>query len=83
MLVHNKKLNQCSCGSEKMPDLDSDDMIPTWSVRCYNCGKFCHDENWSFEGAVRVWNKENNKSKNYFIFDNYNNQKLIKHDERN
>ncbi len=59
MLVHSEKLNPCTCGSNKTPDLDSDDMVPCWAVKCFDCGKFIHDENWTMSGAVRDWNKAN------------------------
>jgi hypothetical protein len=59
MLIHSQKLNPCKCGSKKQPDLDSDDMIPCWGVRCYDCGQFQHDYDWTMVGAVNTWNKQN------------------------
>ena len=59
MLIHSETLNPCSCGSKKTPDLDSDDMVPSWAVQCLDCGKFVHDEKWTMQGAVRKWNEEN------------------------
>lgn len=59
MMIHSEKLNPCKCGSKKTPDLDSDDMVPCWGVRCYDCGQFQHDKNWTMTGAVKTWNKEN------------------------
>lgn len=59
MLVHSTKINPCKCGSQKKPNLDSDDMVPTWGVQCYDCGQFQHDKNWTAGGAVEVWNKNN------------------------
>jgi hypothetical protein len=59
MLIHSEKLNPCKCGSNKIPDLDSDDMVPCWAVQCYDCGQFQHGDNWTMNGAVKKWNKEN------------------------
>ncbi len=65
MLIHNYKLNPCKCGSTTMPNLDSDDMIPSWGVRCNDCNQFQHGD-WSSAGsAVGVWNREN-PSDSYF-----------------
>lgn len=60
MFVHSEILNQCKCGSKKIPDLDSDDMFPCWIVQCYDCGQKCHDNRFSLDGAVKKWNEENN-----------------------
>lgn len=65
MFIHSEILNQCKCGSEKRPDLDSDDMVPCWIVQCYDCGQKCHDDRFSYEGAIKKWNDENNTGK-YF-----------------
>jgi len=59
MLIHSQKLNPCKCGSEKTPDLDSDDMVPCWAVQCHDCGQFQNGINWTFGEAVDKWNKEN------------------------
>lgn len=59
MFVHSEKLNPCKCGSKKTPDLDSDDVVPCWGVKCYDCGQFQNSSNWSMAGAVKVWNLEN------------------------
>lgn len=59
MLHHSEKLNPCLCGSNKNPDLNSDDMVPCWGVRCLDCNKFIHDKNWTMKGAVSEWNKAN------------------------
>ena len=59
MFVHNQELNPCKCGSKEKPDLDSDDMVPTWNVYCPVCGQTQNAENWSLEGACVVWNREN------------------------
>lgn len=59
MHQHTEKLNPCKCGSTKTPDLDSDDMIPCWGVRCHDCGQFQHGPNWDMSGAVKKWNEEN------------------------
>lgn len=59
MFIHSEKLNQCKCGSKKRPDLDSDDMFPCWIVQYYGCGQKCHDDRFSFDGAIIKWNKEN------------------------
>lgn len=53
------ELNPCKCGSKKNPHLDSDDMVPTWAVTCYDCGQYQHGENWTLRGAITTWNKEN------------------------
>lgn len=63
MLIHSEKLNPCKCGSKKAPDLDSDDMFPSWAVQCYDCKKFVHDDNWTMAGAVKKWNLLNPKNK--------------------
>ncbi len=67
MYIHSHELNQCKCGSLKRPDLDSDDMIPCWGVRCLDCNQFQHDKNWSEEGAVKKWNEENNTGKSFTV----------------
>lgn len=59
MFVHSEKLNPCKCGSSKKPDLDSDDMVPSWGVKCYDCGQFQSGPNWTMKGAVIEWNKQN------------------------
>ena len=59
MFIHSEQLNPCKCGSKKQPDLDSDDMVPCWSVRCHDCGKNLSHHNWSMSGAVKVWNEQN------------------------
>lgn len=59
MLIHNEKLNPCKCGSDKNPDLDSDDMVPCWAVQCYDCGQSQHGKYWDMKGAVNKWNEEN------------------------
>lgn len=59
MFIHSEKLNPCKCGSKKTPDLDSDDMHPSWAVNCYDCGQFCHGPNWDLAGAVKDWNSKN------------------------
>jgi hypothetical protein len=59
MLVHSEKLNPCKCGSKKKPDLDSDDMVPCWAVRCYDCRQLVHDKDWTMSGAVEAWNNAN------------------------
>lgn len=59
MLVHSYKLNTCKCGSNKIPILDSDDMIPCWGVSCSDCNQFQHGKYWDADGAVEKWNKEN------------------------
>lgn len=59
MLVHSEKLNPCKCGSKKTPDLDSDDMVPSWAVTCYDCGQSQHGNNWTMRGAINKWNNEN------------------------
>lgn len=59
MLIHSEELNPCKCGSKKTPDLDSDDMVPCWGVRCYDCGQFQHGDKWTLSGAVKKWNAEN------------------------
>lgn len=58
-LIHSQQLNPCTCGSKELPVLDSDDMVPSWNVACHDCGKYHHDEKWTFVGAVREWNKNN------------------------
>lgn len=57
--IHSHKLNPCKCGSEKIPDLDSDDMFPCWMVHCYDCGQSQNGSQWTLKGAVDTWNKEN------------------------
>ena len=59
MFIHSEKLNPCKCGSKKTPDLDSDDMLPCWSVFCCDCKQNQHDSNWTMEGAVKIWNANN------------------------
>ncbi len=59
MLIHSYKLNPYKCGSDKIPDLDSDDMWPSWGVRCHECQQFQHDDWNSASSAVNKWNKEN------------------------
>jgi len=59
MLVHSEKLNPCKCGSKNTPDLDSDDMVASWGVKCYDCGQFQSAYDWSMQGAVNTWNREN------------------------
>lgn len=61
MFIHSEKLNPCRCGSKVKPDLDSDDMVPTWQVQCFSCGQSQHNDgwNWTMEGAIAKWNKEN------------------------
>lgn len=59
MLIHSEKLNPCKCGSKKKPDLDSDDMVPSWIAQCYDCGQKQYGKNWTFGEAVYKWNKEN------------------------
>lgn len=59
MFIHSEKLNPCKCGSAKTPNLDSDDMVPCWGVRCHDCNQFQHGENWTKEGAVNAWNNSN------------------------
>ena len=58
-LVHSEKINPCKCGSKKKPDLDSDDMVPSWMVQCYDCGEKAYDKNWTMQGAVKKWNEQN------------------------
>ncbi len=69
MLHHSYKINACKCGSEQMPVLDSDDMIPCWGVRCSDCNQFQHGKDWDSNGAVKKWNEEN-PSNSYFQQDN-------------
>lgn len=64
MLVHSEKLNPCKCGSAKQPDLDSDDMVPSWAVNCYDCGQMQHGKHWDYSGAVKKWNEENPLTEN-------------------
>jgi len=64
MLIHSEKLNPCRCGSTKTPDLDSDDMYPSWGVCCYDCGQFQHSRDWTMRGAVDRWNEENKPKNN-------------------
>jgi hypothetical protein len=59
MFIHEQNLNDCKCGSKKTPDLDSDDMVPCWAVRCFDCNQMQHGENWTIGEAVEKWNKEN------------------------
>ena len=49
---------------KKQPDLDSDYMIPCWGVRCYDCGQFQYSSDWSYSGAVKTWNNNNNPNLN-------------------
>jgi hypothetical protein len=59
----NKKseINPCKCGSKNTPDLNSDDMIPCWMVKCLECKQSHHSESskWTRTGAIVKWNKEN------------------------
>ena len=64
MFIHSEKLNPCKCGSNRAPNLDSDDMIPIWAVNCYDCKQMQRDDNWSYNGAVNIWNRENPIIKN-------------------
>lgn len=57
--IHNEVLNPCKCGSKEKPDFDSDDMVPSWIVQCYVCGQQCHDSDFSYQGAIKEWNKNN------------------------
>jgi hypothetical protein len=59
MLIHNYTINPCKCGSKKIPVLDSDDMIPTWAVKCYECQQLQYNDWNSAASAVNKWNKEN------------------------
>jgi hypothetical protein len=59
MLIHNQTINPCKCGSKDIPVLDSDDMIPSWGVKCYDCQQFQYNDWNSAESAVGKWNKEN------------------------
>lgn len=59
MFVHDYKLNPCKCGFSNKPTLDSDVMIPCWAVECTACHQFQHDENWTLNGAIKVWNDAN------------------------
>jgi len=59
MFHHSEKLNPCKCGSKKRPDLDSDDLVPCWSVFCHDCKKNIHDQNYTMGGAIKKWNEEN------------------------
>ena len=54
-----KIINPCSCGSKKKPDFDSDDMIPSWAIQCFDCKQFIHNSNWSSYGLIEKWNKLN------------------------
>lgn len=81
MLIHSDKLNQCKCGSEEMPDLDSDDMVPTWGVRCYDCKQFQHGKNWDSDGAVKIWNEENQTDHHFILVEK--NNKYIKQKHKN
>ncbi len=58
-LIHSHQLNPCKCGSKRTPDLDSDDMMPSWAVQCHDCNQFQHGPNWSCSGAVKAWNDAN------------------------
>tara|TARA_R110000796_G_scaffold146955_1_gene263681 strand:- start:1594 stop:1773 length:180 start_codon:yes stop_codon:yes gene_type:complete len=55
------EINPCKCGSKDAPEIDSDDMIPCWMVICLDCNQSQHSEatNWSYNGAINKWNKEN------------------------
>jgi len=57
--IHSEKLNPCKCGCRVPPDLDSDDMFPSWAVQCYSCKQIQHDKDWTLSGAVREWNRVN------------------------
>ena len=57
--MYSYKLNPCGCGSTQTPDLDSDDMVPSWGVRCPDCSQFQHGRDWGIEQAVEKWNQEN------------------------
>ena len=59
MLRHNEILNPCKCGSKQKPLLDSDDMVPCWTVYCRDCKQDVHDPNWTLDGAVITWNDIN------------------------
>lgn len=59
MLIHAEKLNPCKCGSTKKLDFDSDDMVPCWMVRCFDCGQSAHGPNWKMNEAIVAWNKAN------------------------
>lgn len=59
MHTHSEMINPCKCGTIEKPDLDSDDMVPCWAVKCYECGQSQNDSNWTKIGAVNKWNKEN------------------------
>lgn len=37
-------INPCKCGSKYTPTLNSDDMIPSWFVKCYDCQQFQYDD---------------------------------------
>lgn len=56
-----KELNMCKCGSDKYPNIDSDDMIPCWMVTCWDCDQKAHAQgsSWTYFGAVNEWNKNN------------------------
>lgn len=62
MLIHGYKLNPCKCGSDKNPDLDSDDMHPSWAVKCFDCQQIQYNDWSSAESAVKKWNEENPKA---------------------
>ena len=57
-----ENINPCKCGSKNKPILDSDDFVPCWSIYCRDCKQDLHSENYSHDGAIIVWNKENPKT---------------------
>lgn len=59
MSIHSEKISPCRCGSTKTPDLDSDDMVPCWTVMCHDCKQIQHGISWTMNGAVNKWNEEN------------------------
>lgn len=58
-LIHSMQINPCKCGTDKVPNFDSDDMVPCWAVQCYVCKQFVHDTHWTMKGTVNKWNNEN------------------------
>ena len=59
MYQHSQKINSCKCGSKVTPKLDSDDMVPCWTIKCADCKQMQHDSNWTLAGAVNKWNEHN------------------------
>lgn len=61
MSLEKKELNPCKCGSEKYPNIDSDDMFPCWMVNCEECKQIAHSDTreWTYCGAVNAWNSAN------------------------